>query len=221
MDRSLGRVAGLARHGAGATRATYTGEQRVQHWTSAFITTCQADGGRATAQPGYQTRADLNGDGAPDFILDARRMACAGAPQALCPNGDGALLVLLSGPAGNQPSLSKDALGWTLESASQPPALLVQLPVGACGSVRGACAQRFQWNGTTMAQAQAATAPPPSAAAPAPAAAPPAPGTGPRPAIMARSEVQTMAACRDFGGRPVAGAAFGTVLDLNADDVPD
>jgi hypothetical protein len=212
MDRSLGRVAGLARHGAGATRATYTGEQRVQHWTSAFITTCQADGGRATAQPGYQTRADLNGDGAPDFILDARRMACAGAPQALCPNGDGALLVLLSGPAGNQPSLSKDALGWTLESASQPPALLVQLPVGACGSVRGARTQRFQWNGTTMDVA--VTAAPPAAA---PVTTPPAEC----PAIVARSQAETMAACRDFGGRPVAGAAFGTVLDLNADGVAD
>jgi hypothetical protein len=158
---------------------TYTGEQRVQHWTSAFTTTCQANGGRATAQPGYQTRADLNGDGAPDFILDARRMACAGAPQALCPNGACSLLVLLSGPAGNQPVLSKDAWGWTLDSSSAPPALLVQLPPGSCGSVRGACTQRFQWNGTTMDVAQAT----PAAAAPAPSAPPPrplAPGRAPR-----------------------------------------
>jgi hypothetical protein len=196
---------------------SYTGEQRVQHWTNAFITTCRAHGGRATAQPGYQTRADLNGDGAPDFILDARRMACAGAPQALCPNGACSLLVLLSGPEGNQPALSQDSWGWTLDSASSPPALLVQLPPGGCGTVRGACTQRFQWNGTTMAQA--ATAAPPAAAAPAPtpAATPPAG----RPAIVARSQADTMAACRDSGGRPVAGAAFETQVDLNADGVAD
>lgn len=191
---------------------TYTGEQRVQHWTNAFITTCRASGGRATAQPGYQTRADMNGDGAPDFILDARRMACAGAPQALCPNGPCSLLVLLSGPEGGQPALSKDAWGWTLDSASSPPALLVQLPPGGCGTVRGACTQRFQWNGTTMAQA--ATAAPPAAS-------PPAAGTGPRPEIVVRSQAETMAACRDSGGRPVAGAAFETQVDLNADGVPD
>lgn len=54
--------------------AAQTGEARVTHWTNPFTTTCRANGGRPSIQPDYQTRADLNGDGAPDFILDARRV---------------------------------------------------------------------------------------------------------------------------------------------------
>lgn len=199
-----------------------TGEARVQHWTTAFTTTCRAHGGRASIQPDYQTRADLNGDGAPDFILDARRVVCLGALDVLCPNNLCPLMVLLSGPLGDRPSLEVVANGWSLDSADQPPAIVLRQPGP----------RRFQWDGRTMAEVvPGAARPPPVAAAPPdappkddpppPAGAPAAAPAGGRPPIVVRNQAETFQACRDSGGRPQATAGFEVTADLNADGQPD
>jgi hypothetical protein len=190
--------------------AAQTGEARVQHWTNAYTTTCRAHGGRASIQPEYQTRADLNGDGAPDFILDARRVVCLGALDALCPNNLCPLMVLLSGPRGDQPSLDVMANGWSLDSADQPPSIVVRQPGP----------RRFQWDGRMMAEVvPGAPRPPPVAAAPPdaplkddpppPAAAPPPPPPQafaqpvPRPLPGAASQVAPGAASQ-VAPRPAA-----------------
>jgi hypothetical protein len=157
-----------------AGAAAQTGEARVQHWTNAYTTTCRAHGGRASIQPDYQTRADLNGDGAPDFILDARRVACLGALDALCPSNLCPLMVLLSGPLGDRPSLDVMANGWSLDITDSPPSIVVRQPGP----------RRFQWDGRTMAEVVPGAARPPPMAAPPPDAPPkddPPPAAAPPP----------------------------------------
>lgn len=193
--------------------------RRAQDWTNAYMTTCRTYGGRGSIQPGYQTSADLNGDGRPDYIMDMRRIACSSreGAAAMCsgPPGTCTLFVYLSTATGHaDPPQQFEVRGWTLDQAANPPALVLQLPEGE---------RRYAWNGSALAQGGAPparpappSAPPPPAAAQV-AAAPPA---GQPPPVAAATQ-QLMASCRGFGGRPGFLAEFQTIMDLNADGQPD
>lgn len=132
---------------------------------------CRDMGGRPAPTPDYHTRADLNGDGRPDHIIDLAGLNCNGAPSAFCGSAGCPVSVFLSGPGGYRAVNLGHVQGWRLDRTGPRPALVLDLHGSSCGRAgyRG-CQRRWA--------ADVAAAPPPRPSAAQPAA--PSPRSEPR-----------------------------------------
>jgi hypothetical protein len=112
----------------------------------AAIADCRQSGGRPSIKPGYIQTADFNGDGRPDYVVDAGEMICAGASPLECGTGGCSIEVYISTPTGYR-SANLQRLGFdaTIERGAGAPLLAV-------GGRRGTI--RYRWNGNAFQAVQ-------------------------------------------------------------------
>lgn len=108
----------------------------------AAIADCRQSGGRPSIKPGYIQTADFNGDGRPDYVVDAGEMICAGASPLECGTGGCSIEVYISTPTGyRSANLQRLGFGATIERGAGAPLLAV-------GGRRGTI--RYRWNGNAF-----------------------------------------------------------------------
>lgn len=142
---------------------------------------CRGAGGTPSLQPGFQTTAELNADGVPDYILDYQYLECANAWSFFCGSAGCPLVVFLSDGAAYRATPLGHVQGWTLVEGS-PPVLELALHGAMCrrgGVGAEGCTVRHAWNGRELARLGGPARPQVQLAQPAPApqaaARPPAP----------------------------------------------
>ncbi|HEV7268097.1 MAG TPA: hypothetical protein VGN83_24800 [Falsiroseomonas sp.] len=182
--------------------------QAVAGATAEAMAECRSAGGNPSLRAGFETVADLNGDGVPDHLLDYTHLNCEGAASYFCGSAGCPLVAFLSGPRGHAASRLGHVRAWSLDLAGALPVLVLQLHGGSCGRAGfEGCEVRTAWNGRELARV--GTAPPavaaPSVALPAPAA-PSAGEKGPAPAADAMPSAAWQVR-RGGDGRPIAVAA--------------
>jgi hypothetical protein len=173
----------------------------VTQATQSAMQDCRGAGGTPALKPGYQTTADLNGDGVEDYVLDYQHLECANAWSFFCGSAGCPLVAFLSSPSGHRAQPFGHVQGWNL-IAGTPPAIEVALHGAMCRrggiGVEG-CMRRYAWNGRELAALGAPAQPQaPSQAAPAPGAsarppAPPSPGDWSLRPVAGRTPVATVA----------------------------
>ncbi|GIX10295.1 hypothetical protein [Elioraea sp.] len=174
----------------------------VAQATQSAMQDCRGAGGTPSLQPGYQTGADLNGDGVEDYLLDFQHLECANAWSFFCGSAGCPLVAFVSGPSGHRAQPFGHVQGWSLIPGS-PPAVEVALHGAMCrhgGIGAEGCTRRYAWNGRELAALGAASRPQaaPPEAAPAPSAtarppAPPSPSDWSLRPVAGRSPVATVA----------------------------
>lgn len=184
---------------------------------------CRNAGGTPSLQPDFQTTADLNADGVPDYILDYQHLECANAWSLFCGSAGCPVVVFLSAGAEHRGTALGHVQGWTLVEGA-PPVLELALHGAMCGGGRvGAdgCTVRYAWNGRELArlggparpQAQPAQPTPQAAARP---PAPPSPSDWSLRPVAGRPPVATVAgpgvihslSLLCFNGAPVVALAL-------------
>ena len=84
---------------------------------------CRGAGGRPSLMQNFETQADLNGDGQPDYLHDLSRLDCAGAASFFCGSAGCPLIVYLSSPGGYRVQGLGHVQGWSLEQGGALPVL--------------------------------------------------------------------------------------------------
>jgi hypothetical protein len=115
MVRHLLLLAAIAAGGAASAQATLP--EAVEAFTRENVEACRSAGGSPSLQPGYATEAELNGDGAPDWVTDLAGLECAGAWSYFCGSAGCPVTVWLSGPGGHAVGWGGHAQAWRLEGA--------------------------------------------------------------------------------------------------------
>ncbi len=125
---------------------------------------CQAAGGQPRVGPAFATSVDLNGDGAPDYIVDLAGIECANAWSTFCQEAGCPVSVWLTGAGGPVRVWSGAALGWRIDAAEADIGILVDQQEETCEG-GPPCRQRLVFD-------QPAPAAPPAPPVPAQTAAP-------------------------------------------------
>lgn len=207
----MGRILGMALAGATLLLGLPALAQQppaVAAQVAEAMAECRSAGGNPSLAENFETRADLNGDGQADYLLDYDRLICRGADSFFCGSAGCPLVAMLSGPGGHRAVGLGHVRAWSLQQGV-PPVLVLDLHGSACGRVGAAeCQRRVAWNGREFAAVRAG-ATPPRASAPAPVApaAPPGGGAkgavaGPAPAPAAPGNTWQVRSGAD--GRPIA-----------------
>jgi hypothetical protein len=184
---------------------------------------CRGAGGTPTVQSGFQTTADLNGDGVPDHIVDYQHLECANAWSFFCGSAGCPLVVFLSAGAEHRPTALGHVQGWRLIEGT-PPVLEASLHGAMCrrgGIGSEGCTVQYAWNGRELARLGGPTRPQAQPAQPAPQAAarppaPPSPGDWSLRPVAGRAPVATVAgpgvihslSLLCFNGAPVVALAL-------------
>ena len=129
--------------------------QPVAAQQAEWFAECRSFGGRPEAGPEFVTREDLNGDGAPDYILSVNGMDCGGAASALCPGQACPLALFLSGPGGYRRAYLNTVHGWELDRSTTPPTLVAMWLSSHCGRRPGTqdgCSARYAISGQSVTE---------------------------------------------------------------------
>jgi len=90
----------------------------IRTFTQENLASCKTAGGAPKLLDGYMTAtADLNGDGAPDYITDLAGLECANAWSYFCGSAGCPVTVWLSGPEGYEVGWGGSAQGWERRGA--------------------------------------------------------------------------------------------------------
>jgi hypothetical protein len=117
--------------------------------------------GRAVFSRGFQTRTDLNGDGAPDYIFEAGYVSCrwrtrSGEEEAgglWCGSAGCVLVIVASGHRGYREVYSSNVQGWKLDRRGRFPIFKFGLHGSVCGRVgANTCYVNWGWNGKTFGE---------------------------------------------------------------------
>lgn len=156
----------------------------VERLTAEALQECRKAGGTPRLGRDFETRADLDGDGQPDYLLAFHALECAGAYSLFCGSAGCPLSVFLSSRSWQQ-VFGSHVQEWSLEQRGGRPVLVLSLHGSACG-VSGfqACERRLAWNGREFAEAPRGT-PPARSATPAVPARPARPAKPSQPASPA------------------------------------
>lgn len=186
---------------------------------------CRSYGGRPEAGPEFVTREDLNGDGAPDYILSVNGMNCQGAASALCPGQACPLAVFLSGPGGYRRAWLENVHGWELDRSAAPPVLVTMWLSSHCGRrprTQDGCSARYAISSQSVtevgARAPAQAAPRPQRHAPEPGGKPPPVGQAAGPGGTAPGSVWQLRPLQNRGNAAMAtgpGVIAGMALFCN------
>ncbi len=139
----------------------------VSAFTREAMQDCRGAGGTPSLQPGFQTTADLNADGVPDYILDYQHLECANAWSLFCGSAGCPVVVFLSAGTEHHGTALGHVQGWTLIEGS-PPVLELALHGAMCrqgGVGAEGCTVRYAWNGRELARLGGPARPPPAQAA--------------------------------------------------------
>lgn len=124
-----------------------------------YAAECVQMRGKAVYGGGFETRADLNGDGRDDYILDFSLYSCAvpgeppSAGNGLCGSAGCPVEVVVSTPSGYRKDWSGYVQAWEVDRATQPASLRLAAHGILCNHASGAdtCFSRLAWNGRQLA----------------------------------------------------------------------
>lgn len=107
--------------------------------------------GRTTYAPRFQTLADLNRDGKPDYILDYGEAQCSQGSNGFCGSAGCTLQIVVSSPRGYVNAFNENVRSWSLKQVRGEPIVALGLHGSACGRVGAAsCSRDLVWNGRTF-----------------------------------------------------------------------
>ena len=110
---------------------------------------CTELGGTPRVGPAFATAVDLNGDEAPDYIVDLAGIECANAWSAFCGSAGCPVSVWITGSAGPVREWDDYAQGWRLDGLAGDTAVVVDRHGAACpGAASGAeiCSERLTFD---------------------------------------------------------------------------
>jgi hypothetical protein len=135
---------------------------KIEAASSEAFGACLEAGGTPSAGAEFLTEAELNGDGAPDFVMNLMGLNCENAASLFCGSAGCPVTVWLSGPGGYSQGWSGTAQGIVIEGQTVVAYLHGQFCTPPRAGVDG-CEARLAFAGVTGI----AVAPAPGAAAPA------------------------------------------------------
>lgn len=114
---------------------------------------CRAEGGQPSLRPGFHRRADLDGDGRPDQLLDYAQFDCAGTLPPFCGTGGCRLRITLSRPQVARPAFDRHVRAWRLHQRGGRLVLQLDLHGSECGLTgSAACPAWLAWDGRRLAE---------------------------------------------------------------------
>lgn len=110
---------------------------------------CQNSGGRITASPDLLSKADVNGDGIDDYIVNENHIQCSKGQDTA------SVQVFISTDTKQvMPPISQEATAVRVDSRAKPAQLQLQVRGSLCGKKSGtaaaACWRPWIWNGRTQ-----------------------------------------------------------------------
>lgn len=129
-------------------------ERPVAAYRAKLAAQCKSEAGKLTILPGFETRADFNGDGRTDLLLDTRQLSCSSPTTAsvFCGTGGCDFAVFISGRKGLSKAYEGSAIAATILHRQGGDHLSLSLHGTACGlSGSEPCIRRLGWNGQTLA----------------------------------------------------------------------
>ena len=146
-------AAGLSQPALAASPAA--GPKVVSAYKARLVAACRAAGGtRLVYQPGFERRADFDGDGRPDLLLDSRYLDCRGASLAspFCGTGGCGIAVFVATRTGHVAAFTGDAIEAVVVPAAGGDRLDLSVHGTQCGlSGMAECHRLLRWTGTTLA----------------------------------------------------------------------
>ncbi len=138
----------------------------IEAVTAQNFAACREAGGTPSTTPGYLTETELNGDGAPDYVMNLDGLTCENAYSYFCGSAGCPVNIWISGPGGYTEAWSNFAQGIDIEGQTVVAYLHGQFCDPPRAGAEG-CEERLEFAGMTAA---AATPPAPEPQAPAPTA---------------------------------------------------
>lgn len=117
----------------------------IQKVTDAAFAECRDADGAPSLLADYARSADLNGDGADDYLIDFVGLSCDGAASYFCGSAGCPVSVWVSTPAGYEMAWSGPAQASWIDTATTPPGVVVALHGQFCDPPRAGvdgCEQR-------------------------------------------------------------------------------
>jgi hypothetical protein len=156
----------------GAPAAAQTPEV-IEAATAGNFAACREAGGTPSTTASYLTEIELNGDGAPDYIMNLDGLTCENAYSYFCGSAGCPVTVWLSGPGGHVEAWSSYAQGIEIQGQTVIASLHGQFCTPPTTGADG-CEERLEFAGMTAPDPSPAPATA-SAETPAPAAVAPDP----------------------------------------------
>jgi|GEM_PF-3928116 len=123
---------------------------------------CRRDGGKLILDTGFQTRADLNGDGRLDFIFDREKVRCRHRAfrgpsdrtgfmtdgAGWCGSGGCVLTIIASSRQGYRAVFHANVRAWKLDRTRRIPTFKFAFHGNMCGRTGSSgCYENWGWNG--------------------------------------------------------------------------
>lgn len=145
-------LAAMLLAGGGAMAQTATVPAEVAAVRKELLEQC---GGKARFKPHFQSEADLNGDGRPDYLLDYGAVACVEGNKInrFCGSGGCTLDIFMSGAAGYRRVYGDNVRSWSIKQVSGKPVLMLSLHGSFC-DLAGyqPCRKRLSWDGDDLVE---------------------------------------------------------------------
>lgn len=111
--------------------------------------------GKAVFEPGFQTTADINGDGLPDYFLDYGKLDCDGTRGMYCGSAGCTLDIYVSSGGRYVQGYGTNTQGWSIDRSGDRATLVMELHGSACGRIGAqGCERRMAWNGKEFVAAR-------------------------------------------------------------------
>ncbi len=122
----------------------------IQADTDASFASCREAGGTPSLLPGYLTSLDLNGDEAPDYIVNLMGLNCEGAASYFCGSAGCPVTVWLSGKGGLTAAWTNHAQDIQIDRTGPHPIVVAALHGQLCDPPRAGvdgCELRLDFQG--------------------------------------------------------------------------
>ena len=145
-------LAAMLLAGGEAMAQTATVPAEVAAVREALLEQC---GGKARFKPHFQSEADLNGDGRPDYLLDYGAVVCTEGNKVnrFCGSGGCTLDIFMSGADGYRQVYGDNVRSWSIARAGGKPVLVLNLHGSFCDRAGyQPCHKRLSWDGGDFAE---------------------------------------------------------------------